>query len=126
MSRLSDDEQDGNQARDQIIGVNLQRAPRDASEQSADALTRENARIDNSARDAGQEDKYLGGIREAETRVGEFAERVAGNMVKNNHVQSEAAEEIDAQVARGFAKLGRGSDHRGDQLALKHYPSPVQ
>jgi hypothetical protein len=32
-------------------------------------------------------------------------------MVKNNHVQSEAAEEIDAQVAPGFTNLGRGSIH---------------
>ena len=43
-------------------------------------------------------------------------------MVKNNHIQSEAAEEIDAQVARGSAKLSRGFDHGGDHLAFELSP----
>jgi hypothetical protein len=53
-----------------------------------------------------------GFFREAETRVCKFAERVAGDMVKiimNNHVQSEAAEEIDAQSRGRYCRTRPGT-----------------
>ena len=56
------DDQNGYEARDQIIGANLQSAPRNASQQTADALAGQQSRVDDSTRDAGQEDKDLSGI----------------------------------------------------------------
>ena len=67
------DDQNGRDACKQIVEIDLPRAPPDGAQQSGDGVALENARIDDAAGQAREEDEDLGGVGEAEPRVGKPA-----------------------------------------------------